>query len=69
MGRVRDFILSLDPDLVYMISQLWHAFDHDNVEQWLRFLCKISNYPKIPRYDRKGKIKDAYCEWLHLIES
>ena len=44
----RDFILSIDPSLVYLVSQLWSAFDHKDAVQWLYYLREISAYPKIP---------------------
>ena len=53
----RDFILSLDATLVYMITQLWSAFKHNNVEQWLFFLCEISKCRMVVESDKKTSRK------------
>jgi hypothetical protein len=60
----RDFILSLEPDLVYFISQLWDAKRNKDDQQWLYYLCKLSN----PKYDRNEKIADALKKWKVLCE-
>ncbi len=38
----RDFILSLDPDLVYNVSQLWDAYGSKNDVQWLYHLEELA---------------------------
>jgi hypothetical protein len=52
----RDFILSLDPDLVYYISQLWKSLKNGNWKQWDYCLAELSKktihlaikqYPKL----------------------
>jgi hypothetical protein len=37
----RDFILSLDPDLIYFVSNLWNAYDNSAYEQFKYYLTKI----------------------------
>jgi hypothetical protein len=59
----RDFILSLPPDMLYDVSQLWSALKNRDAEQWLHFLGKLSN----ARYDKNGEIKKAYRQWDSLI--
>lgn len=38
----RDFILSLDPDLVYYISQLWGSLKNKNASQWCYSLQELT---------------------------
>jgi hypothetical protein len=42
IGEHRDFVLSLDPELVYQLSQLWIAFAKRDRCQWKHFLGKLS---------------------------
>jgi hypothetical protein len=44
----RDFILSLDPSLVYFVNQLWNTVTVDDRDQWLHYLKAISEYPDVP---------------------
>jgi hypothetical protein len=44
----RDFILSLDPSLVYFVNQLWNTIITDDRDQWLYYLKAISEYPDVP---------------------
>jgi hypothetical protein len=60
----REFILSLDPNLVYWVTQLWAALDDHDGGQWLFYLRRIAE-----EYDKSGKIKDALRKWNLLIEA
>lgn len=47
----RDFILNLQPDLVYFVKQLWTSIDNthtDDMVQWLYYLHEIAKYSKCP---------------------
>ena len=57
-----EFILSLDPTLVYQISQLWDARRTSDGKQWLWYLQGLAE-----RY--KGEVGNVYREWKSLIES
>lgn len=59
----RDFILSLPPDLVYNVSQLWAAIDHRSATQWRHFLAELST----SKLDRTGEIRSAEKKWTRLI--
>jgi hypothetical protein len=59
----RDFILSLPPDLVYFVTQLWDAKNKHNSRQWLHFLEELSD----PKYDKTGRIKEVHKDWQSLI--
>ncbi len=63
-SKNRDFILSLEPDLVYFVSQLWDAKANQDEVQWLHYLEKLS----IPKYDKTGKIAKALKKWDVLCE-
>ena len=39
----RDFVLSLHPDIVYYLSQLWDAHAAKDPGQWLYYLEKLAN--------------------------
>jgi hypothetical protein len=60
----REFILSLEPDLVYFVSQLWDAKTSKNERQWLNYLEKLSD----PKYDRVGRIDHARQKWKVLCD-
>ena len=58
----REFILTLDPTLVYQVSQLWDALKTADDTQWLWYLkCLADRY--------HGKVAKAYEDWKKLIES
>lgn len=52
----RDFILSLEPDLVYFVSQLWHSLEADNREQWDYCLSELSKKYDPPSYKTISKL-------------
>jgi len=60
----RDFILSLEPDLVYLVSQLWDAKANKDEGQWLHYLDKLSD----PKYDKTGRIAKARQKWAVLCD-
>jgi hypothetical protein len=55
----RDFLLSLDPTVVYQVSQLWMAFEKRDGNQWLHYIRELATSPKVgsPRLQR------AHAEW------
>ena len=69
----RDFILSLDPDLIYHLTQLWYTYKRDKDYQessgseWLYHLEKILEYAKIHNLDKNKEIEKAYTEWIKKI--
>lgn len=56
----RDFIPSLNPTLIYLITQLWEARRTGDSVQWLWYLEYLSK-----RYG--GKVSKAYAEWKELL--
>jgi hypothetical protein len=61
----RDFIFSLDPSVVYYVTQLWNTIKpcHDDPQQWLHYLHKIA------LYSNNSKIKKAWVKWAKIIIS
>lgn len=58
-----DFILTLPPDLVYDISQLWFAREEENLVQWEEFLDEVAR----SKYGKGKKFREAYRQWKALI--
>ncbi|HAQ20505.1 MAG TPA: hypothetical protein DCR40_14940 [Prolixibacteraceae bacterium] len=60
----RDFILSLPPDLVYYISNLWDPENEKDPKatQWKHYLKEIKNY-----FDDE-KLNTVYTQWEKLID-
>lgn len=61
----RDFILSLAPDLVYCVQQLWSS--QDNHEQWMYLLFKIQGHVPFWQQARRRKIEKVRRSWYALI--
>jgi hypothetical protein len=59
----RDFILSLDRDLIYYVSQLWYLVieNKENARQWLYYLYEIS------RHSKKEDLRDTWNKWAKLV--
>lgn len=57
----RDFILSLDAGIVYLVTQLWAAREDHNAEQWLYCLDELAPL------DESGRILRAHSQWVDLI--
>lgn len=67
----KEFIFSIDPNLIYLTIQLWGAFDNTDIEQFLKYFCHISNAETTilkRRYDRNGEIRCAYEKWIRLVK-
>jgi hypothetical protein len=60
----RDFLLSLDPEVVYNVSQLWTAYREGDATQWLHFLKKLAHNPRVG----SPRLRRAYRSWSKLIE-
>ncbi|MES9971488.1 MAG: hypothetical protein ABW092_15755 [Candidatus Thiodiazotropha sp.] len=60
----RDFILSLEPDMIYLVTQLWDAKANKDERQWQYYLKELSN----PKYDMTGEIANALKKWEVLCE-
>jgi len=58
----RDFVLSLNPTLVYWVTQLWDSLARHDSSQWLWYLGKIAE-----THDRNGEMKKCLHQWRELI--
>jgi len=60
-----DFLLSLNPNFVYHLTQLWAAYDNDDSTQWLYHLGRLANWGYERSYQER--IARVYDEWKDLI--
>jgi len=47
ISQNRDFLLSLNPTVVYQVSQLWIAMEKRDGNQWMYFLSKLATNRKV----------------------
>jgi hypothetical protein len=64
ISQNRDFLLSLNPTLVYQVSQLWTALEERNSDQWEHFLGKLAENRRVT----SRKLKDARDKWEIIIK-
>jgi hypothetical protein len=64
ISQNRDFLLSLDPTVVYQVSQLWIALEKRDGHQWLYFLGELANN------DRVGspELRSAHSKWKTIMD-
>ena len=65
-----DFLLSLEPDMVYYVTQLWQSLGDQDWNQWKYALCELSKRydDRLAMHKRRGKILDALEAWERLYE-
>jgi hypothetical protein len=65
ISQNRDFLLSLNPTVVYQVSQLWIALEKRDGKQWLYFLGELANN------DRVGspELRSAHSKWNTIIKA
>ena len=59
----REFLLTLEPNVLYGVSQLWAAYDKRDGNQWNYYLQYLSKNPKL----RSRKLNNAVELWKSLI--
>jgi hypothetical protein len=61
----RDFLLSLNPTVVYQVSQLWIALEKRDGNQWLYFLGELASNSRVggPR------LRTAHMKWEAIINA
>jgi mannose-6-phosphate isomerase-like protein (cupin superfamily) len=66
-----DLILSIDPSLVYYVSQMWQSLGDHDWDQWNFALQELSKrYDKyLEKFGRQGKIRKALEDWEILYEN
>ena len=62
ISQNRDFVLSLKPDLLYHLLQLWAAYDARDESQWLYCLEQLA------KYDPTGSLRAVRANWGDLCE-
>jgi hypothetical protein len=65
IAQNRDFLLSLDPTIVYQVSQLWIALEKRDGRQWLHFLGVLAINHKVGSL----KLRTAHSKWKSVIEA
>jgi hypothetical protein len=60
----RDFLLSLNPTVVYCVSQLWSAFAKRDSNQWLHFLGELAS-SKVG----SDQLRLAQREWQAIVDA
>lgn len=61
----RDFLLSVEPDVLYYLFQLWSSFEEGDAHEWLHFLSELSNHSKVSSPD----LSCAVEKWDMVINS
>jgi hypothetical protein len=61
----RDFLLSLDPTVVYRVSQLWTALAKRDSAQWLHFVGELASDPNVG----SERLRQAQREWGAIIDA
>jgi len=61
----RDFLLSLPPSLVYHASQLWIAYDKQDLDEWRWHLRRLVEDPKVGNLSTK-EARHALERWDHF---
>jgi hypothetical protein len=63
ISQNRDFLLSLNGDVVYKVSQLWIALEKQDADQWIEYLKQLSE----DRRTTSDRLVAAYKSWLAVI--
>lgn len=59
----KEFILSLDPAIVYTVNQLWIAFGKRDGDQWVHYLDELAQLPQMSSPD----LEKACSDWKRVI--
>jgi hypothetical protein len=62
-GQSRDFLLTLDADTTYQVSQLWQSLETGDDTQWLHYLQELS------RTRCSEKFFNSVASWEQLIKA
>ncbi len=62
----RDFILGLNPEFVYSVSQLWKSYEAGDETQWLYYLKKLAKHRYLGK--RKQTLLEIHKKWERLID-
>lgn len=61
----REFLLSIDPTIVYEVSQLWLALEKRDGNQWMHYLTEISGDPRLT----SAKLVAARDRWQAIMDT
>ena len=63
IGQNRDFLLGLNPTVVYQVSQLWIALERRDGRQWVHYLGELGKNNNVGG----EKLCRAYRQWLRIM--
>jgi hypothetical protein len=64
ISQNRDFLLSLNPTVVYQVSQLWIALEKRDGHQWINYLRELANSNIVGT----DKLRKAHSKWKDIID-
>jgi hypothetical protein len=64
LSENREFLLSLHPDVVYAVNQLWIAYDKRDGSQWLHYLHEAATIARIT----SDELQAALPKWEAIVE-
>jgi hypothetical protein len=64
LSENRDFLLSLNPTVVYRVSQLWIAFAKRDGRQWLGFIGELATDRRVGT----KRLREAHQQWQDVME-
>jgi hypothetical protein len=66
----KDYIFSINVNLLYLTKQLWSAFDDNDIENFLKYFCYLTKAKSRflhREYDKKKSIAKACQEWVDIV--
>jgi hypothetical protein len=64
LSRNRDFLLGLDPTVIYQVSQLWIALEKRDGTQWRNFLGALAENSRVTSED----LRTARDQWEKILK-
>jgi len=66
----KDYIFSINVNLLYLTKQLWSAFKDNDIDRFLRHFCYLTKArsSRLHRhYDKNGYMANALQQWVKLV--
>ena len=66
----KDYIFSINVNLLYLTNQLWSAFENDDLENFLKHFCYLTKGKSRflhREFDKKNRLTKACTKWLKLV--
>jgi hypothetical protein len=62
LASQRDFVLDLDPTVLYLVSQLWISFEKRDRKQWIHYLSALADNTLVG----SERLKKAVEDWKRI---